>query len=137
MVKRLIIFSLVIIAIVVVVLFSATKISSQENDSTVVKEIEINREQKDEDLTMAKNQSESSSEYVENEVMVKFKEELSDEEINSFLSDYSLQILSVVEGINVFQFKTPQGVSIIEIVEELNKDSRVEYAEPNYIFKIN
>ncbi len=171
--KRLIFFSLVIIVIVAVVLLIATKISNHPDEFTVIKKMEINREQKKEDslveekqpavdkkeaqekqpaadkkaaevkqLAADKNDAEvkqpaADKKYVEGEVLVKFKKEITNEEIKSFLSDYNLQVLDIIKGINVFRFKTPKSMPLEEILDKLNKDSRTEYAEPNYIFKIN
>jgi len=149
--KRLFFFSLVIIVIVVVVLLIATKISPHPDEFTVIKKMEINREQKKENLSAEEKQSTADKKnvdakgkqsaadkkYVEGEVLVKFKQGTTNEEIKAFLSEYKLHVLDVIKGINVFRFRTPKSMSLEEILGKLNKDSRTEYAEPNYIFKIN
>ena len=135
--KRLIFFSLVIIAVVVVVLLITTKISNHSDEVAAVKKMEINREQRKEDLPPEEKQPAAGKKYVEGEALVKFKKGITNEEIKAFLSDYNLKVLDVIKGINVFRLKTPENAPLEEILDKLNKDSRTEYAEPNYIFKIN
>ncbi|MDD5614049.1 MAG: hypothetical protein PHQ54_03140 [Candidatus Omnitrophica bacterium] len=98
-----------------------------------------------EDTGLLENQSQDQGEsgvtmdenakFLEFEVLVKFKEDIGSEDINSFIGEHSLQVLNIIERIGVYHFKFAENISVESMVERLSKDSRVEYAEPNYIIK--
>ena len=69
--------------------------------------------------------------YVEGQISVKFKEEITDVEINEILTKYDASIESTIPGIEVKVIKVPVGQEQ-EIVESLINEGIVEYAELNY-----
>ena len=79
--------------------------------------------------------NEKSKDYIESELLVKFKRVLSEEELRDFKEKYNLEILDVITNIGVYHFKILSGLSVKEAVLELSEDSLVEYAEPNYIMR--
>ncbi|MCM8783205.1 MAG: hypothetical protein NC818_00275 [Candidatus Omnitrophica bacterium] len=75
--------------------------------------------------------------YVEGELLVKFKPEVSAEEIITILKDeYQCEIIDIIKGLDVYRIKMPKGKTVPEMVELLSKDERVKYAEPNYIYRL-
>jgi hypothetical protein len=78
---------------------------------------------------------EKSKDYMESEVLVKFKRVLSEEELRNFKEKYNLEVLDVITNIGVYHFKILSGLSVKEAVLELSEDSLIEYAEPNYVIK--
>lgn len=75
--------------------------------------------------------------FVKGEVIVKFKDNASEkqiERINSSLNTTVKQKIPV--GKNTFLLKLPEGLQVTEAVDRYKKLSEVEYAEPNYIRKL-
>lgn len=127
--KKILVTVVIIIAGVLVV----TKTIGKKEGIVLTKEVKINREQNEEAQEM---EGEQEAQYIEGEILVKFKEDLAGEEIDNFASDYNLKMMDIIKGINVYKFKLPEGKTVKEIVELLTQDTRVKYAEPNYIFKL-
>ncbi len=73
--------------------------------------------------------------YVAGEILVKFKPEVSDENIEQVIKQYNLKKLRYFQLINVFHFKTKGD--IFKIIKALKKTGLILYAEPNYIYKAN
>jgi hypothetical protein len=46
------------------------------------------------------------------------------------------RVIKVIPGIEVYQLKIPRGRTINEMVEAYSGFPEVEYAEPNYQYKI-
>lgn len=75
--------------------------------------------------------------YAEGEILVKFKPEVSPEEIAKIIKEeYQCEVLDVIKGLDVYRLKVPRGKKVPEMVELLNKDGRVKYAEPNIIYRL-
>ncbi|MCX5656694.1 MAG: hypothetical protein NTZ48_00425 [Candidatus Omnitrophica bacterium] len=73
-------------------------------------------------------------EYVEGEILVKFKPEVNTENIQEIVEkEYDCEIIDIIKGIDVYRLKIPADKKVPEILELLNKDERVKYAEPNTI----
>ena len=121
---------IVVIFIVVIFLFLVFSIfmpKAANNDSlTVAIESESDREE-------VAQGNDDNREYVESEVLVKFKKVLSEDELKDFIEDYSLEVLDIITAISVYQFKILSELSVEEIVSKLSKNSLIEYAEPNYV----
>lgn len=83
------------------------------------------------------NEKTKEAKYVEGEVLVKFKPEISNEEIVKIIKEeYKCEILDVIEGLEVYRLKIPQGKKVIEMIEEMKKDTRIKYVEPNLIYRL-
>ena len=74
--------------------------------------------------------------YIEGEVLVKFKEGVTSEEIKKFLSEHNLRIKRIIKSINVYSLLLPENKTVKEILPSLNQDPRIEYAEPNYLMEL-
>ncbi|RKY35890.1 MAG: hypothetical protein DRP73_04310 [Candidatus Omnitrophota bacterium] len=140
--KKLLVFVLVMVVITVIVLLVSIKPVNYTLPEVVVRKVTIEREQKVEgenfsqEEKMKENEMDKSQKYVEGEVLVKFKQDLTPEEIDTFLSQYDLRVKKIISGIGVYNLELPQGVKVEDIIEKLKQDQRVEYAEPNYLFKL-
>ena len=83
----------------------------------------------------------SRPKYVEGQVVVKYKDSEirlsnSDDksEANQIAKLANLKKVGSVKNMNVETYKISDGKSVKEKIEELKKDTRVEYVEPNYIY---
>ncbi|TCS83346.1 S8 family serine peptidase [Tepidibacillus fermentans] len=68
------------------------------------------------------------------EVIVKFKDQLSDKTISSKIKSFSAQQKGEIESIKANIISVPQNKNIEEFINELLKDPNVEYAQPNYLY---
>jgi thermitase len=74
--------------------------------------------------------------FVQGEVLVKFKAGTTKEAIDGIQRAYGLSLITRIEGIGVYRFKIPPTSTVKDMVDALNDDPRVEYAEPNYRVRI-
>ncbi len=74
--------------------------------------------------------------YVENEIIVKFKDDAPSPQMRSFSVDKGLKLKDTIWNDEIMVFKTNEGISVEEAIETMLKDDRVEYAQPNYIYKL-
>jgi len=75
--------------------------------------------------------------YVPDELFIKFKSEVQEKEIKEFLDLYGFSIIKKIEGQGTYQVKIPGNTSVLEMVEVLSQDSRIQYVEPNYVRSIH
>jgi len=88
-------------------------------------------------LDDAKNQGKNKKPpFVPGEVLVNFKVGVTREGIDKIRRIYGLSLIKTIESIGVYRFKIPPGSTVEDMVDALNKDPQVEYAEPNYIVSI-
>ncbi len=71
--------------------------------------------------------------YKNGELLVKFKEGVTEEEIKTINKGKGTDILEFIKGIKVYRLKITSNKSVENMVEAYSKDPRIEYAEPNYI----
>jgi serine protease len=71
--------------------------------------------------------------YKKGELLVKFKEGVSEEEISAINKEKGTEVLEFIKGIKVYRLKIISNKSVENMVEAYSKDLRIEYAEPNYI----
>lgn len=71
--------------------------------------------------------------YNPGEILVKFKPDISQEEIKSIILSYRVSVIEHIEAINVYRLKIPDGSHVQEMVDFFNRHPRCQYAEPNYI----
>jgi hypothetical protein len=81
------------------------------------------------------NVTQSQQEYVPDELLIKFKKEVEDREIKEILDRHGFTVIKKIEGLTVYQVKISGNTSVLELIEILSKDSRIEYVEPNYLRK--
>ncbi len=80
--------------------------------------------------------TESPQEYVEGEVLVKFKKEVTNSTANQILSKYGMTVKESFKQIDVHLVKLPVGMTVEEAINSLRKHPEIEYVEPNYILKV-
>lgn len=71
--------------------------------------------------------------YKEGELLVRFKEAASEEEIRAINKEKGAEIVEFIKGIRIHRLKIITNKSVDEMVRIYSLDPRVEYAEPNYI----
>ena len=76
---------------------------------------------------------ETQQRYASNEVLVKFKPSLSENEVASLIKIYESQEIKKIPKLNVYQIQIPEQYSVEEMVYAFDRNPDVEYAEPNYI----
>ena len=67
------------------------------------------------------------------EILVKFKSDVSQEEVKSILMLYRASVIEHIEAINVYRLKIPSDSDMQEMLELFKKHPRCQYAEPNYL----
>lgn len=78
----------------------------------------------------------SEGKYEQGELLVKFREGTSEERINEILSIEGASVLSVLKPKELYHIKLRKGQEVREAVKIFDTYKEVQYAEPNYIFKI-
>lgn len=73
------------------------------------------------------------NEYAHEEIIVKFKSQVKDEEISKINSKHGASLLSTSTFAGFKRLKIPKEKTVSEMVETYSKNPNVEYAEPNYI----
>lgn len=74
--------------------------------------------------------------FVPGEIMVKFKEGVSEEKVHSIISQKEATVIRFMDKIGVYLLKLKKNQSVEDAVEEFSALPEVEYAEPNYIITI-
>ena len=74
--------------------------------------------------------------YVENEVIVKFKNSIADSRIKEINASLGCEIIRGIGAEKTFLIKINTGEEVKVIIEKYKKLEEIEYAEPNYIKKI-
>lgn len=129
---------------------SATPIATSSTTPVATSSVEIN--QKDlikrgqkgflkQDGQKKKVSISKDHQYVEGEVIVKFKKSKLDlkaysasDRLNSFLNKHSLQNKKDLKDLNMKVVKSHKSTK--DLIEELKKDDDVEYVQPNLLYKI-
>jgi general secretion pathway protein D len=70
--------------------------------------------------------------FVENELLVKFREGVAREQAMAVLSIHGAVVLRHYESLNLFHIRLRKGLGVEEALEEFQEVPEVEYAEPNY-----
>ena len=79
---------------------------------------------------------ETQQRYASNEVLVKFKPSLSENEVMSLIETYQSLKINKIPKLNVYQIQIPEHYSVEEMVNAFDRNPDVEYAEPNFIAHI-
>jgi hypothetical protein len=70
------------------------------------------------------------------EILVKFKAAVPEDSINALTAASDLQHVKDIKAIGVRVYRVPAGSTAQEVIKKLEADPKVEYAEPNYEYKI-
>lgn len=76
---------------------------------------------------------EKTSQYVVGEILVKFKDVVTNKQIDSINSTYGTSVVYTSPYAGFKRIKIPFDKTVPEMVELYGKDPLVEYAEPNYL----
>jgi len=74
--------------------------------------------------------------YIEGELLVKFKEDVSRDEAEAIISRKGASVIKILEGIQVYHIRLPKGKEVEEAVKEFSAIPEVQYAEPNYQIRL-
>jgi len=74
--------------------------------------------------------------YASNEILVKFKPSLSENEVASLIEIYGSQRIKKIPKLNVYQIHIPEQYTVEEMVYVFDQNPDVMYAEPNYVARI-
>ena len=77
----------------------------------------------------------ASGDYIPKEVIVKFKDDVPEAEIERIAGSENLEIIKVLSR-RVYLFRITGGSSVSDTIEALKRRKEVEYAEPNYIQRV-
>ncbi|HTR44276.1 MAG TPA: type II secretion system secretin GspD [Thermodesulfovibrionales bacterium] len=72
--------------------------------------------------------------YAEGELLIKFKEGVSPDEAGAIISGKGSSLIEVID--QVYHVRLPKGKEVEEAVKEFSALPQVEYAEPNYIIRM-
>ncbi|HET6514646.1 MAG TPA: type II secretion system secretin GspD [Thermodesulfovibrionales bacterium] len=78
----------------------------------------------------------ASQSFAERELLVKFKEGVTQNEALSIISLKGASLIGVIEGTMVYHIQLPKGLSVEDAVKEFSALPEVQYAEPNYMLKM-
>ncbi len=76
------------------------------------------------------------SNYLEDEILVKFKPSVSFDHVEAIVSSYQTKKVKRIPRINVYVLKISSEYSVEEMVKAFQDNPYVEFAEPNYIAHI-
>jgi len=79
---------------------------------------------------------EFSKKYVEDEILVKFKDTTSDFSIMSTVQLFSSDVKREIGRQKLLLLKLKEGQNVDEAISNFKKNTNVEYAQPNFIYKI-
>ena len=77
----------------------------------------------------------TKEDYVKDEVIVKFKSNISEHRINEINTMLKARIIRKLSRTNTYLIKIPEGINVYEAIGRYMVTKDVEYAEPNYIVK--
>jgi general secretion pathway protein D len=90
-----------------------------------------------EDITRGKSRefAQAEKQYVAGELLVRFKDDISEETAEQIISERGASIIKLLDMIGVYHIRLREGQSAEDAVEEFSSMPEVKYAEPNYRIK--
>ena len=85
---------------------------------------------------MAFSRKPPEPEYVSGQVLVKFHENVSSDEINRILSEQNAAILKTLGKTGIYLVTLPGDIDVYGAVEKFSSYPEIQYAEPNYRVKL-
>lgn len=80
--------------------------------------------------------AEAHPEYVANELLVKFKSEVSTQSVSTMLQSMGLEEIRTIDELNVRVCRITSGRSVEQMIADAEGNDDLEYCEPNYILHI-
>ena len=79
----------------------------------------------------------TKSEYAAGEILVKFKDGVSRQEIDAINKGLDVKVIKFFHHSGVYHLRLPADLEVEEAVKTYTQNPKVEYAEPNYIVSID
>ncbi len=79
-------------------------------------------------------QQANRSEYKEDEIIVKYKKNISERLMKKSLNKYGMSVKKSFKTMTMKCVTIPDGSSVKDMINKIIKDPNVEYAEPNYLY---
>ncbi len=76
-------------------------------------------------------------EFVEGELLVKYKPTLRAEDVGSSLAKIKAEKIKEIMKLNVFRIKLPKDLKVQDALNTLTVDPNIEFVEPNYIYQLD
>ena len=73
--------------------------------------------------------------YIMDQVIVKFSDTMTAEAVQHLVDEHGLTLTKALGMHGLYLLAIPDGRGVDEVIETLEADERVTYAEPNYILK--
>ncbi len=74
--------------------------------------------------------------FSEEEMLVKFKENINDETARKIISAHGASVIKFIEGVRIYHIKLKANHKVKDAVKEFSGMQEVQYAEPNYTIKL-
>lgn len=74
--------------------------------------------------------------FTQEELLVKFKENTSDETARKIIAAHGATVIKLIEGLRIYHIKLKAKHKVKDAVQEFSELPEVEYAEPNYTIKL-
>lgn len=78
----------------------------------------------------------SEKRFAGGELLVKFKDGITDEAARGIISGKGASVIKFMESIRVYHIRLQAGQDVVDAVKEFSRMPEVQYAEPNYIIKL-
>lgn len=75
--------------------------------------------------------------YLEGEMLVKFRADVTAEQITRFNAEQGCAIAETISGLGIHRLRLPEGASVPEMVARYEASGLVEFAEPNHRVSIS
>lgn len=83
-------------------------------------------------ISIQSNETYSTPDYIEGELLVKLKEGISEEKANKIIKEKDAKIIKVIKDLKIYHIKLKKGQSVKGAMKEFLEIDEVEYVEPNY-----
>jgi len=78
---------------------------------------------------------EEERDYRAGEILIKFRDHVTEEEVEEIRKELDLETIKVVSPPNLYLLRIRSGLPVHDVIESLKQYEEVEYSEPNYIRK--
>lgn len=82
-------------------------------------------------------QKKEPPEFLENELLIKYKSSLRAAEVDSALTNLKAEKIKNLGKINVFRIRLPKDLKLENTLAALRSDPNIEFVEPNYVYQLN
>lgn len=82
-------------------------------------------------------QSESKPRYLEGEVLIRFRQDVTKEQRLALEMKHYLVLLKSLDSISVWHYRLPSSGNVVEAIRTISQESIVEFCEPNHLRELN